>query len=225
MTNRNALAAATISFTLALNASVEDVTDVINNIQEFFGITNDAGTVSPAEVAAVSPATNVTNVVNVAAAAPAGDLDKNGFPWDERIHASTKAKNADGTWRYRKGVDDATKRKVEGQLKGTMQATNAPVTPATTAATPTLALPGANLPGVPSLPAVNTENPAYTNFVKFIAEHTQSPTNPTGRLSDEWVKQALTAFGVAEGSIQNLAHRPDLIPQIEAAIKQALGIA
>lgn len=34
-----------------------------------------------------------------------GELDADGTAWDERIHASTKAKNADGRWRLRKGVD------------------------------------------------------------------------------------------------------------------------
>ena len=33
------------------------------------------------------------------------ELDKNGIPWDERIHAGTKRKNADGTWSLKKGVD------------------------------------------------------------------------------------------------------------------------
>ena len=33
------------------------------------------------------------------------ELDKNGIPWDERIHAGTKRKNADGTWSMKKGVD------------------------------------------------------------------------------------------------------------------------
>lgn len=36
---------------------------------------------------------------------PAVELDKNGIPWDERIHAGTKRKNADGSWSLKKGVD------------------------------------------------------------------------------------------------------------------------
>ncbi len=38
-------------------------------------------------------------------AEPALELDKNDIPWDERIHAGTKRKNADGTWSMKKGVD------------------------------------------------------------------------------------------------------------------------
>ena len=32
------------------------------------------------------------------------DLDVEGLPWDERIHAGSKEKNADGRWKSRKGV-------------------------------------------------------------------------------------------------------------------------
>ena len=44
--------------------------------------------------------------------------DKNGLPWDERIHASTKALNGDGTWKKRRGVDDATIAAVTAELTG-----------------------------------------------------------------------------------------------------------
>jgi len=40
----------------------------------------------------------------VDSAAP--DVDSAGYPWDERIHASSKARIADGTWRLKRGVDD-----------------------------------------------------------------------------------------------------------------------
>lgn len=35
------------------------------------------------------------------------DRDSAGVAWDERLHASTKAKNVDGTWRARRGVEKA----------------------------------------------------------------------------------------------------------------------
>ena len=45
------------------------------------------------------------------------DVDSTGLPWDARIHANTKAKNADGSWRGRRGVDDATVAAVEKELR------------------------------------------------------------------------------------------------------------
>lgn len=47
----------------------------------------------------------------------ASDLDKNGFPWDERIHSSTKNRNQDGTWRYTRGGDPAVRAQVEAELR------------------------------------------------------------------------------------------------------------
>lgn len=52
---------------------------------------------------------------------PAGkeepELDVDGLPWDERIHASTKKKTQDGRWKKKRGIDDATREAVEMQLR------------------------------------------------------------------------------------------------------------
>jgi len=57
---------------------------------------------------------------------PAGvEVDKSGLPWDARIHsgpAKDKPKNADGTWRKKRGVDDATVAAVTAELRAAMQA-------------------------------------------------------------------------------------------------------
>ncbi|MCA9268821.1 MAG: hypothetical protein KDA41_10145, partial [Planctomycetales bacterium] len=71
-------------------------------------------------------------------AAPAGvETDKNGLPWDERIHSGPKdkrPKNADGSWRKRRGVDDALVEQVEAELRQVMGATGNPAPAAPTAA-------------------------------------------------------------------------------------------
>ena len=55
------------------------------------------------------------------------DRDANGLPWDERIHSKGKNRlNADGTWRKRRGVDDATVAAVEAELRGGGQPAPAP---------------------------------------------------------------------------------------------------
>lgn len=65
----------------------------------------------------------------VVAIAP-GETDTNGLPWDERIHASTKTKNADGRWKKRKGADEATITAVEAELRGNAAAAPASPVPA-----------------------------------------------------------------------------------------------
>lgn len=57
----------------------------------------------PAEY--VHPATPA-GPANVAGGMP--EFDSEGLPWDMRIHADTKGKNADGSWRRRRGVTDKT---------------------------------------------------------------------------------------------------------------------
>jgi hypothetical protein len=49
-------------------------------------------------------ATVVTEQTESSATVTTVELDKNGIHWDERIHAGTKRKNADGTWSMKKGV-------------------------------------------------------------------------------------------------------------------------
>lgn len=44
------------------------------------------------------------------------NLDAKGRSWDERIHASSKAKNADGTWRAKRGVAAELVAEVEAEL-------------------------------------------------------------------------------------------------------------
>lgn len=50
----------------------------------------------------------------------APDLDSRGYPWDARIHSDSKSKNANGTWRYRRGVKDDVIEPVELELRGVM---------------------------------------------------------------------------------------------------------
>lgn len=73
------------------------------------------------------------------------ELDKNGIPWDERIHAGTKRKNADGTWSMKKGVD----KELAAQIIAEYQ--SAPAAPATTTVQAAPAAPAK--PGVPTPPA------------------------------------------------------------------------
>lgn len=77
------------------------------------------------------------------------ELDKKGIPWDERIHAGTKRKNADGTWSLKKGVD----KELAAQIIAEYQSA-APSAPATTTAPTAPAAPATpTKPGVPATPS------------------------------------------------------------------------
>ncbi|HEX8586150.1 MAG TPA: hypothetical protein VF680_17290 [Allosphingosinicella sp.] len=231
-----------ILIALAFDATQQEIEHAHDVIDRVYGPTGTAG-VDPAYlVGAEVPATanGVTanglavqtntlpaaaNATPPAATAEVPAADKNGMPWDERIHSSSKAITDKGVWRLKRGVNPAIVKQVEAELLATVGATPTATPPAIAplaAATPP-ALPGQ---GLPSLPGANVQpiaDPAYTAFVQFIADNTASPANPAGRLTAEWVGQVLAAYGVAEGSLQNLAHNPALIPQIETYIRAQLG--
>jgi hypothetical protein len=48
------------------------------------------------------------------------EVDAQGYPWDERIHASSRAKIGDGTWRIKRGVTDEQVAKIQAQTPRNM---------------------------------------------------------------------------------------------------------
>lgn len=75
-----------------------------------------------------------------------GVLDKNGLPWDERIHSSSKNMNADGTWRYLRGGDVDQRAVVEAELRAKLATPETPPAPPVTEN-------GSDVPPPPPLPA------------------------------------------------------------------------
>ena len=108
--------------------------------------------VAPPPPANTAPITTTSGVAS--SVAPASltasnsgvDLDAKGLPWDNRIHAGTKRKNADGSWTAKRGVDPALVATVEAELRQVMGAAPAPLaqgvapapTPASVAASTTV---------------------------------------------------------------------------------------
>ena len=90
--------------------------------------------VDPAAVFGATPAAPVA-VVNPppapAAATGAPELDANSLPWDARIHGANRTKNADGTWRQKRGLkeDDPNgtmRAQVEAELRAGLAVAPAP---------------------------------------------------------------------------------------------------
>lgn len=92
--------------------------------------------------------------------------DVNGLPWDERIHSSSRAVNADGSWRAKRGVDPGLVAAVEDELRAVAvhEAVSAPIPPAPPAA--------ASLP-VPPAPPANGRS--YADVVNVIMSKKLSP--------------------------------------------------
>lgn len=152
---------------------------------------------APAEPAA--PASHVLN---------AADKDRDGFPWDTRIHGKEKTKNKDGTWRKRRGVEDATVLVVEGELRAIM---GVPTPPPSGSAPVTSAEPSS----------------AFGAFMQSLSPHLQSVTNPNGRLDQATIAALAKHVGAVDtagnGSVGALATHPELIPALIQLVNQHLA--
>jgi len=141
-------------------------------------------------------------------------LDKDGLPWDERIHSSSKAINqTDGLWRKKRGVSDELVAEVEAELRGLMG--NAPASGAGAPTPPSAPIAPASVPVPPSAPAPAAGAPTtFAELTPWLLAAIKA-----NKLSSTDVTLAVQGCGV-EGvnMLPHLQQRPDLIPQVVEAL-------
>lgn len=205
---------------------------------------------APPTVPAVPPATSVTPLaagvppvppsapaaaVPAAPAAPASpagiEVDADGLPWDARIHAGGRAKNADGRWRQKRGLNDAAlKSRVEAELRQAMGAAgvalggpNAPAAPVPSVPVPLpLAAPeAATTSAVPVPPPITVPSPAAPSAPtaeepapQFLAR--VGGMLASGALTQERLAAVLGTVGLS--TMAQLIVAPALIPAVRAQI-------
>lgn len=156
--------------------------------------------------------------------------DKNGLPWDERIHSGNKTINADGTWKKRKGVSDAVVDAVTAELRATCGsgaasaptgtiipvADIAPLPNQVVAPPAPVAVP---VPAVIAAPApVSTP---YTQLCDFLAKN----TGEGHALNDAWIAKFFEVNGT---TLPALATDLDKSEKLLATLRETLttnGIA
>lgn len=164
-------------------------------------------------------------------------LDKNNLPWDARIHAASKAVNADGTWRQRRGVDRELVATVEAELRqvmGLKLPDDTHGSPELDADAAKLAAMGAD-PGptvgqvagiipppppvaTPPAPPVTAAEPTtFPELVAFI-----SAQKVAGKLTQDQVTAALKEISI-EGPLPVINARLDLIPVLVARLRAVMG--
>lgn len=163
---------------------------------------------------------------------PAGiDVDVKGYPWDGRIHSSSRAKVADGSWRQRRNLDPVVLAAVERELQQTMGlpvTTAAPVSPLSP---PPAVVPPAPfaLSAVPPVPPVSISptplaGAAPSAFPSETAGFPALMTKLTAAfvaktITQEQILAAVQSVGLP--SLPMLVSRPDLV----VPVATALGIA
>lgn len=187
-----------------------------------------AATLPPPPAAAGNPVISIPPTASLppappsapnVAAAPAGavELDKDGLPWNATIHAKgekgARPMNADGRWRKKRGVEDATVAAVEAELRALM----AIPSPAPVAA------PAAQVGNVPPAPPITAPTAPATiptapagaiSFVQLVQKTGQ--LNAAGKLTQDEIVTACQSVGAANLSL--IAARPDLVAQVAATI-------
>jgi hypothetical protein len=131
-------------------------------------------------------------------------LDKSGLPWDARIHAASRAINADGAWKLKRGVDKTEVDHVTAELKQVMSIPS-PGPQLVAAAAPPPPTPGPGAPPPP--PSLGDESDLQDKFIKLFGRVNQAMN--TGKLSEEQLAKCLAAIGAP--SLPLLGARLDLV--------------
>lgn len=131
-------------------------------------------------------------------------VDREGLPWDARIHSSSRAIIADGTWKLRRGVDPAEVAHVKSQLKSLMAI---PQVPAAIAPKSHYLI---------DQPTFQQQQVAMTDLIGRM-----SAAIVAGKLTPAQINEACAKHGVSEFVL--LSSRPDLVPAIDAEMK-VLGV-
>lgn len=167
-----------------------------------------ASTAAPLPPANIAPTTTTPGVASSAAGV---DLDTKGMPWDNRIHAESKGKIADGTWRSKRNLDPTVKAQVEAELRKVMGApVAAPLAPAPVAATVT----APSMPAAPSAAPGEVSADARQQFVGLVGR--ASAAIQGQKVTQAEVNQCCADAGVP--ALPLLANRLDLVAQVAAHI-------
>lgn len=233
------------------DATIDEVRKILDTVQNgnVSTIAEKPATplLSPATAVAASQAATADEDDNSESTADVtGQVDKDGLPWDARIHSSNKKKKADGTWTRRRGVSDAEFETIKADLLGGGVQAPAPAAPQ----------PAPSLPPVPAFdPAQFAQTPngaAFAPPAQFTAPAPVAPVAPAavpqplptpsvantlntvmtriqqgfaaGKMDANYIpslQQRLGQhFGVQINSITDIAGRQDLIDGAIALIDQ-----
>lgn len=152
-------------------------------------------------------------------------LDKTGIPWDARIHASTRTRNADNTWKKKRSIAPELIAQVEAEYKGFSQsAAEHGVATAQQAQQPAnIVLPGQQPTPTPAPAYVVTQQSPYVKFMIDLGKKTQSVTNPDAPIPADAVEAILRQFGLPSMIALAMPEGQALIPQIRAVIEATYG--
>lgn len=145
------------------------------------------------------------------------ELDVNGHVWDERVHASTKGKNKDGSWKRKRGVDDVEYANIlsASSPAPTLPVVNVPAVPTMPAAY-TPAIPAAALPPaapVPAAPLPPVSVPTARDFAGLLTKISElfQAVKITAAYPQTIVDRINPAFGAKVQTISDIGNDPGMV--------------
>lgn len=195
--------------------------------------------------AVTAPTMTTPGAASSVAVAGSVELDAKGLPWDERIHAGSKAKIADGSWRMKKQVSADLVTQVEAELRAALGNVAPPVAPTVTAQVPAAPVGVASPTISASVPAAPVADPASFGSAGLVPQApavTATPniapsaitpaSDPTtfeqlmpritaavaaGQMPPTAVGAACAAHGLA--SVVSLQQNPQYVPLVWATLR------
>lgn len=146
-----------------------------------------------------------------ARAVPA-DVDSTGLPWDDRIHAGSKSKNNDGSFKKKKGIQPVEFERIAAELKAGQPsapaAPQAPSAPVMQAPPMPQAMPSAAPPPPPAAPVAPSRDfqGLMQQISKLFANKAIVPTYP-----DTIVSRVNSGFGATIATITDVANDPRMV--------------
>lgn len=150
------------------------------------------------------------------------ELDVQGIPWDSRIHARTKSKNPDGSWKAMRGLDPAKYQQVIAEL-GRIASIPHTVTPPTNPVPPPkppvapITAPESEPLVVDGLP-IEDDELTFDGFLMKIMNAVDDK-----KIKREKIIELCAEFGLK--GIPQLATNMDLLPEFNARIDKLLSKA
>lgn len=189
-----------------------------------------------AQLAAIGPAPTADGaVMSAPAQAPAmagtaatSLFDSSGMPWDARIHQSGKSQKKDGTWKLKKGIDQALVTSVVQELAAAKQggapstvslfpapAAAVPLPPQSAGTAPVLAQTGSVSMPAPAASPVGAVGPSFRDLVNKFSAATKS-----GALRADEVPAICQQAG--SPNLSALMGKPEAIAQVDALLDARL---
>ena len=186
---------------LPMDADAEQVQRAIERISRAFGLT--ATDSAPAADVQITP----QEIVNA-------ELDADGLPWDERIHAGSKTRTQKGAWTSRRGLDEAVRDAVVAELRQMYPAAPVAAAPVAAPVVPVAPIVEA-APVAPTISIAPSQLTPYSQLVDWIAKNTGVGKS----LPANWADEQFAANGM---SLPQLATNQELSAAFLDAFRNAL---